>query len=242
MTNLIKADLGRILKKPVLYLFTILPIVQLIADSIGFKKENSFARINTLWGSISAAAALFFTLSALILVFGDEFRSGAMQTVIGHGLSRTKLILAKYFECLILLLGQTILLALSVLITNACIGVIASPQDNAIMMMGAIFQCFLPICAYLSISVFLIFTMWNAAVGFIASSFMALFVGVLTNLLQQLLKVPLYDYWVTTMFKNSGNAFAAGQFDVLFLVAIAGYIVLPLALTSLILRRKELAL
>ena len=42
MTNLIKADLGRILKKPVLYLFTILPIVQLITDSIGFKKENSF--------------------------------------------------------------------------------------------------------------------------------------------------------------------------------------------------------
>ena len=242
MTNLIKADLSRILKKPVLYLFTILPIVQLVVTSIEFKKEDSFERINTLWGSLSTVAALFFSLSALILVFGEEIRSGAMQTVIGHGLSRTKLILAKYFDCLILLFGQTLILALAVLIVDACIGVIASPQDNAIMMMGAIFQCFLPICAYLSISVFLTFTMWNAAVGFIASSFMALLVGVLTYLLQQLLKIPLHDYWVATMFKNAGNTFAAGKFDVLFLVAIAGYIVLPLVLTSLILRRKELAL
>ena len=159
MTNLIKADLSRILKKPVLYLFTILPIVQLVVTSIEFKKEDSFERINTLWGSLSTVAALFFSLSALILVFGEEIRSGAMQTVIGHGLSRTKLILAKYFDCLILLFGQTLILALAVLIVDACIGVIASPQDNAIMMMGAIFQCFLPICAYLSISVFLTFTM-----------------------------------------------------------------------------------
>ena len=64
-------------------------------------------------------------------------------------------------------------------IVNACIGLIISPHDNAILLMGSVFQCFLPICAYLAISVLLIFTMWNAAACLIACSFMSIFFGLL---------------------------------------------------------------
>ena len=95
------------------------------------------------------------------------------------------MILAKYLDCVILLFGQTLLLAIAIQIVNACIGVIISAHDNAILLMGSLFQCFLPICAYLAISLLLIFTMWNAAVGIIASSFMSIFVGLLANLLQK---------------------------------------------------------
>ena len=94
----------------------------------------------------------------------------------------------------------------------------------------------------MTISVLLIFTMWNAAVELIACSFMSIFFGLLANLLQMVTKKPFFDYWVATMFNNVGNSFAAGQFSPLLVLAIVCYIVLPLVLTAVILRRKELAL
>lgn len=70
MTNLIKADLGRIIKDPLLYIFTALPIAQLVFDAMDLRKEDPFERINGLWDSLAVPAALFFSLAALILVCG----------------------------------------------------------------------------------------------------------------------------------------------------------------------------
>ena len=242
MTNLIKADLLRISKKWILYVFMLLPLAAVLYGLRDFKQEDSFEYLNSLSRYYSLYGALFFSLSAMIGVFGDELHTNAMQTAIGRGLSRTKLIIAKFLDCVILLLLQFTLLTAFIFLTNAAEKVIASGEDNLTIVITAVLCGFIPACSYVAISGLLIFLMWNAGVGFISVLFLSTLTPVLLELLKTLFKINLTEVWIRNLMSDSLNSFSMGEFNIAFLPAILIYVVLPVGLTALIFRRKELEL
>lgn len=242
MKNLIKADLVRISRKWVLYLFLLIPLVMILFKLQNIKPENSFDYLNNLSIYFDYHGCFFFSMASMIAVYGDELRTGAMQTAIGRGLSRTKLILAKFLDCVILLFLQFTVLTIFVLITNKAAGIITSGADNLNIVMSALLCGLLPSCSYVAISALFIYTMWNAAVGFIAAFGLSILAPIILGFVKQLLKINLSDYWIRTLMDDSLNKFLMGSFDFALLPAIVVYIVLPLALTVFLFRRKELEL
>ena len=103
MSRIIYADLRRVIKKTNLWIFmilcTILMIIAHVKDVV-LDTQNSFNFM------VSASRADSFTLMVgcvfLLAIYGDEFRSKAMTTIIGRGFSRTKIVLVKFIDTLIL--------------------------------------------------------------------------------------------------------------------------------------------
>ena len=84
--------------------------------------------------------------------------------------------------------------------------------------------------------------MWNAGVGFISVLFLSTLTPVLLELLKTLFKINLTEVWIRNLMSDSLNSFSMGEFNIAFLPAILIYVVLPVGLTALIFRRKELEL
>ena len=242
MTKLIRADLKRCIKKVSLYIFLLLTIFVHLMNLIDIKPEDSLAYLGSIGDLVKNVSCVLFPLSVLIAVFGDELHSGAIPIAIGRGLSRGKVLLAKYFDCVIFMAAQFLICLGCILLFDSIAGIIASNEDNIRIVLNIILNGFFPACAYLAIAFFFIFVMWNAAVGFISVIFFAWVAGGVLYLIQSQFKIGVHDAWLQTLFSHSVTSFSMGDFDIGFIIAVICYIILPLFLTAIVFRRKELDL
>ena len=114
MNGLISADIRRILRKPTYWI--LLAAVALLCAAVALH-----ARSSDHWGAIAFLSGqetilsftfLFVQVSILLAVFADEFSSNAMQCLIGRGISRFRLLLARVLECIMVTLTCMLLLFL----------------------------------------------------------------------------------------------------------------------------------
>lgn len=103
MSRIIYADLRRVIKKKNLWVFMILCSILMIIDhgkNVVLDLQNSFNFM------VAASRAEGFTLMVgcvfLLAIYGDEFRSKALTTIIGRGFSRTRIVLVKFIDTVIL--------------------------------------------------------------------------------------------------------------------------------------------
>lgn len=104
MRRLIRADIRRILKKRsviVLFLLTLLYLcVQVIGSYLAYD-QDSFVAVKSLMNRLTFPE-LILGLVILFGVYADDFRSMSYACVIGRGLTRGKLVLAKLLDTVIL--------------------------------------------------------------------------------------------------------------------------------------------
>lgn len=131
MTALIKADLYRILHKRTLWI--IIGITALIETAVAVYNRtrvwNGFVFVDQ---EISIALSLSGILIGTLLfisVYSDEFTARSMQTVIGRGLSRTKVILAKIISCVIIAFLVYLLTLLFLLFLSVVLGARMTAAD-----------------------------------------------------------------------------------------------------------------
>ena len=99
MIRMIRADIRRILKKVMFY------IICLIAYIIMFtieKEDTAIDQISTIKMAMELLGSALFPIAVFIFVYGDEFKAGVIHSIIGRGMSRAKIVTAKYIDCLIL--------------------------------------------------------------------------------------------------------------------------------------------
>ena len=94
---------------------------------------------------VKNVSCVLFPLSVLIAVFGDELHSGAMPVAIGRGLSRGKVLLAKYFDCVIFMAAQFLICLGCILLFDSIAGIIASNEDNIRIVLNIILNGFFPV-------------------------------------------------------------------------------------------------
>ena len=119
MRKIVKADFRRIMKKRSIWIFMIMSwilVSTLILREYAFGKWNGFSFMTN--ASYTGSTTLLLGVTILLSVYGDEFGSMAMTTIIGRGFSRTKVILAKFLDTAALVLEAFTLLTLVLLILS----------------------------------------------------------------------------------------------------------------------------
>ena len=82
MINLIRADLRRVLRRPTLYIFAGLMLLFAI---LGGLSSDAMEMMNIEKNDTAYLVAIMASVPILITLYGDDFRSGSMITVIGRG-------------------------------------------------------------------------------------------------------------------------------------------------------------
>ena len=196
-------------------------------------------------------------------VFMDDFKSRTMQTAIGRGISRDKLILSRFVEVILMMVEAYIVFSITAAICAAVLGATAGGIAGLIRKM---FLSAVGILAHLSCAMFLLYLTQNPTVGLV---FYILFEANVFKLLLSLLdnisflkdnNISLAK-WVPSGIYTSASNYLLGVKEVsdpdldLFTPAIAQdipkgimylliligvYIIVPVILSQLVFRKKEL--
>lgn len=237
MRQLIKGDITRILKKKEIYIFAFILYIILFAVKSKTEAED---QIESFRSMVAIIGMLMCLVPVYLTVYGDEIRTGSMQTVIGRGMSRRKVIISKLIDCAILFTMMFMMFLLLFFVKNAIAGLTLTPTQNFMAFVYVLLTC-IRATGYFALTGFFLFTSWNVAIG-LTSCVLLVFVNVSLAMVQTNLHIPVHDYWLDGLVNASYNAIQTGDFPWKIILMIAIYIVGVVIVTVKIFDRKELDL
>ena len=237
MRNLLKADLRRILKKRSFYIWLFLTSLFLFIGG-GLSKYTSDT-LNIERAMIKFAVPVIVSLNVYLSVFGDELKTGAIQCIIGRGISRTRVVMTKFLECLILSGILFAVVELVYFVRNIVFNVGASPLQSASLAFY-IFMFYIRTMGYLAIASFFVYLTWSTAPGIIALVVLSSFIGLTLNLIETLLKVPVYQYYFDGLLDAAYAEISAGNVGYQIIPAVVIYIGGALFRAPVVFRKKEI--
>ena len=128
MRSLVKADMKRIMVKILPWLLLAAAYAYMavsLITGIDTSPDRNFAFLQKVVERTSVVN-LIIGFAALLGIYGDEFKSMAMITVIGKGLTREKFVFAKFIDTLILVALMMGITAIYVVILKTVLGVTLS--------------------------------------------------------------------------------------------------------------------
>lgn len=161
MRNLIVSDILRIIKKKTYWI--IMGIV-LAGSLINVIRSHSspFASMTSQASFIRATGSIILGICIFLSVYADEFLSRSMQCIIGRGLSRSKLQIAKLLDCVLLTLNSYCLWALWEFILNLIFRTNMQPIEMTALY-AAFFTCAIQAIGYATISAIFLYKSSNVA-------------------------------------------------------------------------------
>ena len=189
--------------------------------------------------------ALFVIIGLVefVFVYGDDFKAKTMQIAIGTGISRRRVILTKWAEVAVLMLVDTLVMAVVVVIAAATKGV-GFEADVIGKFVILLFFGFLKVIGSVGFTMIFVFWTQNTSLGMLiylatASEITGhLFGAVLeTGVLSSL---HISGYTFSGLMQMSRSRLMAGAFNFWFMLGIVLYLVAFFFLTCLVFRRREL--
>ncbi len=248
MLNSIKADLLRVQRKKSLIIMTLLTLglcilfTALIGANV-LKGDNS-ALYTTSLNMILGLNTLLIGIPVFNAVFSDDFKSRSMQVSIGYGVSRTKMILIRFFEFLLTFVEVYIIFTAFVFLLGAAIGV---DMDTMVHITERLWRDLLLSMCYCAFAMIFVYFTQNGTLGLVAyillvtSAFTLVFSGI--DMLPILRKHDIsiaaitIDGMYSSLFDTSladAKRFMWGS------LLIGCYVILPMILTIQIFKHKEL--
>ncbi len=237
MRQLIKGDIARILRKKEIYIFAF--ILYVILFSVKSKTEVE-DQIDSFESMVALIGMLMCLVPVYITVYGDEIRTGSMQTVIGRGMSRRKVIISKLIDCAILFTMMFMVFLLLFFVKNAIAGLTLTPKQNFMASVYVLLTC-IRATGYFAVTGLFLFSSWNVAIG-LTACVMLVFANVAFGLVQTNMHIPIHDYWIDGLVSSAYNDLLIGDFPWKLIAMVAIYIVGAVIITIKIFDRKELDL
>ncbi len=249
MANCIFADMPRVLKKTSVLILTILEVA-LIIGGVFVIRFLPFIGLNVPLGSIlDLASTLFLLFTALpvfLVVFGDDIKSKTMQSAIGYGVSRTKLLIARFLEIILIMIVIMLILIAEMLVITLIFKVPMTGNQSFLNAVKDLGISALESACYIAIAMIAVF--WTQSMALAQTLYLCLMFGVVDMLISMTSFIPflskhhidLGKYTVSGLIDTarSGVSYA----PVMWVVVVAAYIVLPLVISAAVFRRKELSL
>ena len=240
MRSLIRADLRRILSKPGFYIcpaiFFALFLYGLFSEPVEYDSYYSSLDIQ-----LSYLYPFIVLLPVFTCVYGDEMRSGTMISAIGRGLSRTKVILAKFIDTLILSLGFCLFFLLMDQITFDRFSVVLT-KVQILRVFSAYAASWLQILGFCTFAAVFVYLTWNTSVGIVAMLISIAFSKLILDWLQTHTRLPFYDVTFIGQADQARRQFDAGNFWIHHILFVLLWYALFLVVSALIFNRKELEL
>ena len=237
MRNLLRADLRRILKRVSIYVWLFLIFVVFFVSALSMDYTADI--INMEQGVTSLLGPLLVSIPVFLGVYGRELQAGSMQCVIGRGMSRTKLILTKYLECVLMCLFFFFFIWLAFFLRNNVGDAGLTANQNKMLTIFVLFA-FIKTCGYFAFTTFFFFIAWSVAPGIVALLVSAFLMPMLFTMLDGFLKTDFSEFYFNGMIDNAYASIAAGDIGYTLILAIVLYIGGALLLTALVFRKKEI--
>ena len=245
MKNMISADIERILRKKSFWIVFILPCIMALFYALisAGERGGSFYYAVLETDHFSPIGNMMFGLSIFLGVYADEFRSKSMQAMIGRGISRTKIVLVKFIDSVlltVLIYGIfSLLLFVMALIFHGGIGAL---EAKAMYLQIALFG--VKALGFSTIATVFIFLTGNVPVAMIVNVLLYISGSLLKSIAafnDELMRVHperyLFDGIIDRIY---GDLILSLSPSPLWLILAAAYICGAICLSVLIFRSKEL--
>jgi ABC-type transport system involved in multi-copper enzyme maturation permease subunit len=237
MRNLLRADLRRILKRVSIYVWLFLIFVIFFLSALS--KDYTADIIGMEQCVTSLLGPILVSIPVFLGVYGREIQAGSMQCVIGRGMSRTKLILTKYLECVLICLFFFFFIWLAFFLRNNVGDAGLTANQNKMLTIFVLFA-FIKTCGYFAFTTFFFFIAWSVAPGIVALLVSAFLMPMLFTMLDGFLKTDFSEFYFNGMIDNAYASIAAGDIGYTLILAIVLYIGGALLLTAMVFRKKEI--
>jgi len=266
MRRIVFTDLRRAQKKKSYFICLGVLVVLMVAMAVIatlFPTEGVENGKGLAFTSFSSIVMGLFPFLAGIPVFqtvlSDDFKSRTMQTAIGRGISRRRLVLARFYEIIALLIEAMVVLSILSLGIGMILG---APAGELFKMLGKEWFEVLLTLGYLAIGMLLLYATQNTTTGLV---FFILFTANVFSLLLNLLDmIPflkdngikvssimpegvhrnaeqyLFGYTPSASSTDLPVAQDLGKGLLYTAIFIAIYIILPVFLSQVVFRKKEL--
>ncbi len=272
MKNVIFTDMLRAQKKKsYIILMGVNALLIVVSLLFSFLLPRFSSMINTTAEAFPKVYSIAVSLSAFFVgipvysaIFTDDFKSRTMQTAIGHGTSRTKLVLARFIEVVLVLVEAYICFSIVAFIC----GMIAGTSVSAtLIMIGKMWFGGISIVVNLSLAMMVLYLTMNPTAGLtmyilFAADVFSMILGLLDNIpfLKDnnisisacmpegvFTKFQNYTFGVETQVDtiqdvvlNNTVPQDAGKAIMYGLILIGVYVVVPIIISQVSFNRKEL--
>ena len=245
MKNSIIADLIRIQKK---ISFIVLLGVQLVflagveGISMILKLADDTSKNFVMFTGLGAGPmALLVGIPVFLAIYSDDFKSHAMQTAIGRGLSRSKLVWARFIEVVLVIFEST--LAVTIVQTGMALiaGVNAGSMclDRLVNMMTMI--------SSITVFIILVYGMQSAVLALVmyilvGGGFVSGILASISALAPFLAERNIHLEYITpgTLISSLAINQAYNYGWAIWLLVVVVYIIIPVWLTTVVFKKKEL--
>ena len=213
-------------------------VLVLYAASLIIVLSKDPNNVEYISGLLASAASMLIGIPVFVGVFNDDFNSKAMQTIIGFGTSRRRLVLSRYCEYLVILAQAFAVISLLSLI----LFVVSGNMAVAGTLFGQLWKEYLVTALCVSASMIVVYGAQNTTFGMVV--FIILVADLLSFILAGLAFIPFFskhniDPSIILPSSLIYQAFYNGK-PIHLLYAVLGYIVLPLILSVKLFEKKEL--
>ena len=238
MRSVIRADLRRILRKPTFYILIVIALVLL-----AFRKpaETASDQIESVKTFMNGVALFAVSIPTFLGVYSDDFKCGSMINLIGKGLSRKKVIIAKILDVAIILTAFYTCAYIVAFIKNMASGLSVTPKQNMYLLLFFLF-CVLRGIGLFVLASFVVFSTWSAPGGMTVLVVLIILAKLVLKGIQDKITVPVFDMSYDGLLDASYAGFQAGNFGWQIIPAILIYICGIFFLSVLLFNRREIDL
>ena len=245
MKNLIVADITRIFKKPtyrlVLLVCCALSLIWAIRTKMNVMNGYTFA---TGQGKALNLVGHILGIAIYLSVYADEFSSNSMQCLIGHGVSRFRLLLAKFIDCVIVTVVSYAAYYLFTLIMGLVFGAGMNASEFSYIT-GLTVVWMLKALGYATFAMIVLYWTKNVGVATFVDVFLLVFGGFMLGFFDNIAVLKFYHlqtYFFEGMLINANASIQMGQADAWFWMffAIVRICVFSVIVSFLLFRKKEL--
>lgn len=240
MRNLLRADLKRIFRVGLIYIGLLLALIYISYTVLeGVVNDGSIGLVRGVQKSLSGAPiALFIVFPTFYAVFAHELSSKSMQAVLGHGITRDKLIVAKLLDAAIVLLCvYLVIIAVTLVVINGESAIILSSQQQTNLVIFIILR-WLRHFGYIVFSVMIMYISGSTVLGIVACVAFTVVFRLVFNMIEFFSSLSLYDYTFDGLLDWAYTGIEMEAFPWQLLPA-ACYLLAALAITTYFFRRKE---
>ena len=240
MRNLLRADLKRIFRVGLIYIGLLLALIYISYTVLeGVVNDGSIGLVRGVQKSLSGAPiALFIVFPTFYAVFAHELSSKSMQAVLGHGITRDKLIVAKLLDAAIVLLCvYLVIIAVTLVVINGESAIILSSQQQTNLVIFIILR-WLRHFGYIVFSAMIMYISGSTVLGIVACVAFTVVFRLVFNMIEFFSSLSLCDYTFDGLLDWAYTGIEMEAFPWQLLPA-ACYLLAALAITTYFFRRKE---
>ena len=238
MRNVIRADLGRIFRKPSFYIMTILILVFLAT-----RKNQHIAsdQIEYMKNYLDTLTLFLVSIPIFQGIYSDDVNSGSIINVIGKGLSRKKVIIAKLLDVTAVLTIYYSMAYIVVLIKNLTAGLAITPKQNLTILFFCLF-CILRGIGFFAFASLVFFSTGSTSGGMTVLLILLVSARTALMMVQNKFTWPVYDISFDGLLGKAYARFTAGTFGWHIIPAIVLYIGGAVLLTMILFKKREIDL